>query len=87
MSIATLITENKSLRDNLTKALHYYMYIATRSYGHIGYNLESLASLLADPSEDETDFDHNAMREIRNMERPPTRTYVEESYTWHAHAQ
>ncbi|KAL5505469.1 hypothetical protein EMCRGX_G006904 [Ephydatia muelleri] len=84
-SIATLITENKDLRDNLTKALHYY--IATRSYGHIGYNLKDLASLRPDPSEDETDFDHNAITEIRNMERPPTRTYVEESYTWHAHAQ
>eukprot|EP00731_Ephydatia_muelleri_P005377 Em0002g1553a len=54
-SIATLITEDKTLRDNLTKALLFY--IATRSFGHIGYEHtpELLASWLRDSTDHETD--------------------------------
>ena len=93
-SIATLITENKTLRDNLTKALHFY--IATRSYGHIGYKHKSelLASWLRDSTDHEMDCGKTiapnmedemdcgkiiapAISEIRKMERPPTRTYVD----------
>ena len=75
-SIATLITENKTLRDNLTKALCFY--IAARSYGRIGYNHNThlLPKLLQVSSMESV---KDAITNIRKMERPPNRTYI----AWH----
>ena len=73
-SIATLITKDKDLRDNLTNALCFY--IAARSYGQIGYKHQTdlLSGWLCESSSVE-----DAITNIRKMERPPNRTYI----AWH----